>query len=159
MSSVAHTGDLITREGYERLRTELETLRNQRLPQVADELRVARGDGDEPGENVGLAAALDDRAAIERRIDELEATLSRVRIADPPPEGVAALGQRVRVRLGAGARPRDCRLVSALEADASRGDISVESPIGQALLGLRAGDVVEVQTPGGKRSVELLAVG
>lgn len=159
MTTVIRQAELVTREGYERLRAELDQLVRHRRPQVADELRDARADGSEPGENVGLVALLDDQAAVERRIDDLGATLARVRIAEPPADGVAGIGQRLRIRLAEGARPLDCTLVGALEAEPSSGGISIESPIGSALVGRRAGDVVEVETPGGTRVVELLAIG
>jgi transcription elongation factor GreA len=159
MSTVARQPEPITREGYDRLRAELEQLVTIRRREVADHLRTAREDGAEPGENVGVAAALDDHAALERRIDELEAALSYTRIAEPPVDGVAGIGQRVTVRLAAGARPVEFDLVGPIEADPDTRRISVESPIGQALVGRRAGDVVEAETPGGRRLVEIVAVG
>ncbi|MDO8188639.1 GreA/GreB family elongation factor [Conexibacter sp. JD483] len=132
MSSVAATPELITRKGHERLSAELARLRGTR----------PHGDGD----------------ALDRRIAELEVTLAHVQIAPPPQLGVAGIGQPIRIRIGGGGS-RDCRLVGAAEADPAIGDISVVSPIGGALVGRRAGDVVEVLTPGGVRAVELISVG
>lgn len=132
MSTVAATPELITRAGHERLTAELARLRASRHG--------------------------DDAEAVERRIAELEVTLAHVQIAPPPRLGVAGIGQPVRIRIGGGGL-RDCQLVGAAEADPAIGDISVVSPIGRALVGRRAGDVVEVATPGGLRVVELVAVG
>lgn len=156
--SVARQLELITREGYERLAAELDRLMTFQRRQVADDLRDAKEDGSAPGENAGLAGLLDDQAALERRIEELETTLSLVRVADPPRLGVADIGQPIRIRIGGGGA-RDCQLVGPVEADPATGGISIASPIGAALLGRRAGDAVEVLTPGGTRSVELIAVG
>lgn len=159
MSSVARPAQLITREGHERLRAELEHLVTRRLPELAGALRDARSDGSEPGENENLAQTLEDQAAVQRRVDDVRALLAVVQIAEPPADGTVGIGQRVRIRIGPGAQPRTYLLVGALEADASRGEISIESPIGQALVGRRGGDVVDVQTPGGARRIELVEVG
>ena len=159
MSTVAHQPVPITREGFDRLQAELEHLVTAKRREVAEWLRVAKEDGGEPGENLDVAAALDEQAALERRIDELEATLALARIADPPVDGVAGIGQRVQIRLRPGAAPIEYHLVGAAEADPAAGRISVDSPVGQALVGHRAGDTVTVETPGGARVVEIVAVG
>lgn len=158
MATVANQPELITRAGYERLSAELDRLTTIHRRRVADDLRDARDDGSAPGENAGLAGLLDDQAALERRIEELRTTLSLVTVADPPPLGVAAIGQQVRIRIGGGGA-RDCQLVGPVEADPATGGISIASPIGQALLGRRAGETIEVVTPGGIRVVELISVG
>ena len=159
MSTVARQAEPITREGFERLRAELDHLVTIRRRQLADDLREAREDGAEPGENAGVAAALDDQAALERRIDELEAALAISRVVEPPADGVVGFGQRVRIRFSPGADPIEYELVGPLECDPQGRRISIESPVGSALLGHRAGDVVEVQTPRGARTVEIVSVG
>jgi transcription elongation factor GreA len=158
MSIVAREPEPMTREGYERLRAELDELVTVRRPEIADELRVAREEGAEPSENSTMAAVLADRAAVERRVEELEAALTFARIAEPPPAGVAGIGRRVRIRVAPATRVLEYVLVGAIEADAATGRISVESPIGEALLGRRAQETVEVQTPGGQRTVEIVEV-
>jgi transcription elongation factor GreA len=159
MSTVARRPEPITREGYERLHAELEMLVTIKRRQIADDLREAREDGREPGENLAVAVALDDHAALERRIDELAAALSAVEIAEPPADGVAGIGQRVTIRVGDRGRPVVYRLVGAIEADPGTRRLSVDSPIGRALVGRRAGETVRVETPGGLRTVEVVAVG
>jgi transcription elongation factor GreA len=158
--SIAIAGpDVITPEGYQRLTAELEQLKTLSRREVADALRRAREDGSQPGENTAVADALDDAATLERRIEELSAVLARSQIAAPPPAGVIGIGQRVRVRLAPDATPMSCQLVGAPEFDPAAGRISVESPVGQALVGRRIGDRVEVETPGGSRTIEILDVG
>jgi transcription elongation factor GreA len=159
MATAVHQPEPITHEGYERLRTELEQLRTVKRREVADWLREAREDGAEPGENPDVGAALDEQAALERRIDELEAMLAFARIAGPPEPGVAGVGQHVRLRVDGAPESIEYELVGVMEANPATRRMSVDSPIGRALLGGRAGDVVVVETPGGMRSVEILAVG
>ena len=158
--SIAIAGpDVITPEGHRRLTAELEQLTTVSRREVAEVLRHAREDGSHPEANTAVADALDDVAALERRIEELSAVLAQSQIAAPPPAGVVGIGQHVTVRVAPGATPINCRLVGAVEFDPAAGQISVESPVGQALLGLRVGDRVEVQTPGGERTIEVLEVG
>ncbi len=156
MSTLVHQADTITREGHDRLSTELRTLAAARGAFAAelDEVRDAAGHGD----TASVTATLMDHAAIEHRIDELERILADVEIAAPRTDGVVAVGQRVELRFGDVREPLSCRLVGAVEADASSRDISAASPIGRALLGHRVGDRVEVETPGGTRSLEVVAV-
>jgi transcription elongation factor GreA len=159
MSTVEHRPTPITREGHDRLRAELEHLVSVKRRDVAEWLREARDDGTEPGENPDVGLALDEQAGVERRIDELEAILADVSIAEPPDDGVVGLGQRVVIRMAGGRTPIECRIVGAVESDPAAGRISIESPVARALLGRRAGDEVEVETPGGRRLAEVVAVG
>jgi transcription elongation factor GreA len=159
MSTVINQPELITREGYERLTAELEQLRTVGRQEVADALREARADGGELGGNSAIAEALDAASILERRIDELTALLAVCQIAEPPTPGVVGVGQRVVLRLSPGARPTLYQLVGALEADPGAGRISGDSPVGRAVMGRQAGDRVDVETPGGDRTVEILEVG
>ena len=148
----------ITRDGYERLQSELDELITVQRPAVARWLREAREDGGEPGENAGVAEALEERALLEQRISELRRRLAEARIAEPALDGTIGVGAFVRLRTVGGARTTDYQLVGAAESDPSQRRISVESPVGEALLGHTAGDVVEVDAPGGRRRFEIVAV-
>jgi transcription elongation factor GreA len=147
----------VTREGYLRLQAELEILVTVTRREIDAWLREARQDGADPGENTDVAAALDERAALEGRIADLRTTLALASIAEPT-EGTAGVGQRVLLRLGAGP-PVEYHLVGPAEADVGRRRISVASPVGRALTGRCAGDSVQVETPGGARTVEIVAIG
>jgi transcription elongation factor GreA len=153
---VDHVGS-ITRGGYERLQAELDELVTVRRGEVARWLREAREDGGDPGENGDLGDALDEQALLERRIAELRHRLAVARVVDRADDGTAGIGSYVRLRTTAG-HVLDYQLVGAHEGDPARRLLSVESPVGQALLGRSAGDAVDVQTPGGTRRFELLAV-
>jgi transcription elongation factor GreA len=158
MAISIHQPAPITREGLERLHAELDELRTVKRRELAEWVREARADGGEPGENADVAAALEAQAALERRIDELRATLALVHVAEAPVDGVAGIGRRVRVEISGRTAPVEFDLVGAAESDPSRGLISVASPMGLALAGHRAGDVVDVEAPGGSRAVRIVAV-
>ena len=157
MSITAGQSDSITREGYERLRAELEQLVTVRRAEVARWVRDARADGGEPGENSDLAEALDEHALLERRIAELEYGLAAARIVEPAADGSADIGTRVRLRTPSG-RVVVYEFVGALEADPTQRRLSLASPVGQALLGRVAGEVIEVEAPSGSRRFEILAI-
>lgn len=130
MSTVAQQPAPITREEYRRLRAELDRLVNVGRREMAQWLRETREDGDGPDENAGLATILQERATLERRIDELEAMLAHARIAEPPIDGIAGIGQRVLVGGNTGQAPIEYVLVGAMEADLAQRRLSVDSPVG-----------------------------
>jgi transcription elongation factor GreA len=145
----------MTRDGYERLQTELEELITVHRPTVARWLREAREDGGEPGENAGVADALEEREQLERRIAELRHRLGEARIVEPTLDGTIGIGAFVRLRT-AGGPTIEYQLVGAAEADPAQRRLSVESPVGAALVGLVAGDDVEVEAPGGRHRFEIV---
>jgi transcription elongation factor GreA len=158
VSIAADRSDLITREGSPRLHAELERLVTTARAEIARWLRDARDDGTEPGENPDLSDALEEQALLERQIAELEHRLATARIVEPAADGTAAIGAHVHLR-GPSGTTRVYQLVGALEADPSRRRLSIESPVGQALLGRVAGDAVEVDAPRGRCRFEILAIG
>ena len=149
----------VTPEGHRRLREELESLTAEREV-LASRLREARADGDPPGENAGLLDALDDHVRLEYRIATLQSDLARARVIDGSGQSdAAAIGTRVHLRpLDRDGVTLDYMLVSSLEADLALGRLSVESPVGEACVGRRPGEIVEVQAPTGRLSFELVAV-
>jgi transcription elongation factor GreA len=151
----------VTPEGYRRLSELLESLTSVRRAEVSDRLREARGDGDNPADNPELMHALEEQMRLERRVAELEMRLARAEVVagGVDADGGAALGARVRLqRLDAAAPQTEYELVSSVEGDPSVGLLSVESPIGAALLGRVAGESVEVDAPGGPIRFEIVAV-
>jgi transcription elongation factor GreA len=149
----------LTPEGQAELEAELAGLEAER-PEVAGRLAQARASGNDPAENLDLRDAMDALALLEGRIGELRALLAVAELIDDTgaPEGVSRLGSTVRVKHGDG-EEADYTLVSAAEADPRRGRISVDSPIGHALLGHKQGDVVTAATPNGEERMTVLAVG
>ena len=102
-------------------------------------------------------AALEEHALLERRIATLRQTLARARVIAPDADGTAAIGAYVRLRMPGGAALA-VQLVGSAEADPAEARISIGSPVGQAILGRRDGDVVEVQAPGGTQRIEILEI-
>ena len=139
----------VTREGLERLKAELEDLREVRRPQIVAQVAEARSHGD-LRENAAYDAARHDQAMNEKRIGELEALLRSAVVMD---EG--ELRDRDAVGIGStvvvdfeGDEER-YTIVGAIEARPAAGLISNESPIGKALLGKRVGDEVQISVPRG----------
>jgi transcription elongation factor GreA len=156
-TEIADDGLLITADGYERLRAELDWLRNDGRRELEERLRDARLDGDVV-DNPALLEVLEESAQLERRIAVLEDQLAQVRVVTPRRDGVAGLGTRVQVRDVETGEIAEYELVGALEADVGNGRVSVAAPVGKALVGRRKGDVVEVETPRGSLALEVLRV-
>jgi transcription elongation factor GreA len=148
---------LMTQDGYDRLRRELESLTTSTRWDVAERLRVARDDGGDPAENGELMDALEAQGLLEQRISQLQARLAAARVVAAAADGTAGIGTRVRLRSRT-AGIVEYELVGVGEADAGRGRISIDSPVGKAIVGRRAGETVEVETPRRVRRLKLLAV-
>jgi transcription elongation factor GreA len=149
----------ITRNGYERLRAELSFLRRFVRPQVIEELYNARAYGYKPS-NLQYFAARERQAFVEGRIEDLlrKLSLSEIVVGQHLFSTTASFGATVQVEdIDTG--HRDCyQLVGPFEADALDGRISIESPMGRALLGRRVGDEVIVYAPGGVRAYQIVFV-
>jgi transcription elongation factor GreA len=150
---------LITRQGHERLKQELEHLRKVELPKNVQAIGEARAHGD-LSENAEFHAAKERQAVIAAKMAELEAILATVEVVDPLPEpdGRVVFGALVKVYDAEADEEHSYQIVGQAEGDANNGRISLVSPIGQALLGHEEGDEVKVRTPGGLRVLEIVEV-
>jgi transcription elongation factor GreA len=149
----------ITREGYNRLRTELQRLEKKERPQVIQAIAEAREHGD-ISENAEFEAAKERQALVEGKINDLHLKLGQSEIVELSEGSVdrVTFGSTVDLEdLDTGEEVR-YRLVGPYEADVAQGTISVTSPIGQALIGKKAGDDVRVKTPGGVKNLEILDI-
>ncbi len=149
----------ITREGYNRLRTELQRLEREERPRVIQAIAEAREHGD-ISENAEFEAAKERQALVEGKINDLHSKLGQCEIVEVSEGSVdrVIFGSTVDLEdLDTGEEAR-YRLVGPYEADLAQGTISVTSPIGQALIGKEAGDDVRVQTPGGVKNLEILDI-
>jgi transcription elongation factor GreA len=150
----------ITLRGAELLREELKRLKTVERPSVVAAIAEARSHGD-LSENAEYDAAKERQGFIEGRIAEVEGKLANAQIIDP-----AALDADGRVVFGATVDLEDMdsgqkvsyQIVGDDEADLKQNKISLNSPVARSLIGKFAGDVVEVQTPGGRREYEILDV-
>jgi transcription elongation factor GreA len=147
----------LTQEGKDRLRSELEQLKGPRRRELAERLRSAIQMGD-LSENADYHKAKEDQAFLEGRIQEVEYILrNAVIIEKNSTTGVVGLGNHVTIQEG-DSPPETYHLVGAKEADPRNGKISNESPIGRALADRSVGDVVEVDTPGGKLRLTIIGI-
>jgi len=134
----------LTAEGVEELKKELETLIAERGP-IADRIRTAREFGD-LSENAEYASAREEQGKTEGRISEIENILQNVDvIKKPKKKDVVEIGNSVKLKSKNGTK--EFEIVGSVEADPMNGRISDESPIGQALIGKKIGENVEIKTP------------
>lgn len=149
----------MTRAGYEKLVRELEHLSRVERPQIVQELLEAAQDGG-MDRNPDFRWALAQRQRLERRIRQLQQTLANAEVlvgSNLSPSHVR-FNSRVKILNLHTGRKKEYKLVGVMEADATAGDLSIASPLGKALLGRATGERVTVQTPGGPRSYQILAI-
>ncbi len=149
----------ITREGYNRLRAELQRLEQEERPQVIEAIVEARSHGD-ISENAEYEAAKEKQALVEGKINDLHHKLSQCEVVEIQRGTVERVifGTTVDIEnLDTGEEVR-YRLVGPYEADLAQGTISVVSPMGRALIGKEAGDEVKVRTPGGVKNFEIIDI-
>ncbi|MGH7903065.1 MAG: GreA/GreB family elongation factor [Candidatus Dormibacteraceae bacterium] len=137
---------LLTPEGLERLKHELTAAKERRI-EAADRLKEAFQPGDIE-DNPESEQAKDELVLLDRRIYELEETVARATILQEHHGSVIEAGSTVEVQNEDG-EPETYQLVGAVESDPSTGRISVESPVGRALVGRRKGDLVTITVPSG----------
>jgi len=138
----------ITKKGYEVLKAELDRLRKVERPKAIEAIAEARSHGDLT-ENAEYEAAKDRQGLIESRITELERKLADARIIDTAnlSSETVVFGATVLLLDLESKQQKQYTLVGQDEADLKNGKISVQSPVGKALIGRRVGDQVEVTTP------------
>lgn len=146
----------LSREGYEKLEAELKDLKSRGRQEIAQEIAEARAKGD-LSENAEYDAAKEAQGMLEKRIAELENALANARILDEKDikTDKAYLLSTVTIYNHTVEREVKYRLVSKDEANFKKNKISVESPIGKAILGSEVGEVVEVDVPAGNLKLEI----
>lgn len=149
----------LTQEGYEKLKAELEDLKIRGRQEVARAIAEAREKGD-LSENAEYDAAKDQQGLLELKINELEKTLANARILDQSQLDTSKVTvfSKVTIKNKKNGKQLTYMLVSEQEADLKAQKISVNSPIGQGLLGKTVGEVALVTTPGGKMEFEIVDI-
>jgi transcription elongation factor GreA len=149
----------LTREGHEKLREKLNYLVNVRRKEIARQLEHARGFGD-LSENAEYETAKQEQALNEAKISELVSQLSSAAILDDQniDPDKAYIGATVKLADLKNKEELAYMLVAEAEADFLENKISVSSPVGKALLGKEAGDVVEIQVPAGVLTYKILGI-
>ena len=153
-------GDIyLTREGYEKLRKELEFLKNVKRRELSKAIGEARSHGD-ISENAEYDAAKERQGLNEKRIVEIEGKLSRARILDH--EDIAndevLIGATVRLKDLDSGEELEYTLVAEEEADYSQGKISVSSPVGLGLLNHKENEMVKIKVPAGILKYKILKI-
>ena len=148
-----------TQEGYNKLKAELDQMRNVERPRVIAAIAEARDKGD-LSENAEYDAAKEAQGMLEMRIAKLEETLAHARVMDASQldNSKVLILSTVRIRNVQNKRETRYTLVAQNEADIAKGKISIDSPIGKGLLGKAVGDIAEIKVPNGIRNFEILEI-
>ncbi|MEF2587170.1 MAG: transcription elongation factor GreA [Butyrivibrio sp.] len=147
---MAEKKNLMTYEGLKKLENELQELKVVKRKEVAQKIKEAREQGD-LSENAEYDAAKDEQRDIEARIEEIEKILKNAEVADDDStkKGLINLGCTVKLLDTEYDEKLEFMLVGSTEAKSLENKISNESPLGKAMIGKKAGDDIEVETPSG----------
>lgn len=149
---------LLTRAGFDQLDEELRHLRGVERPAVIRAIAEAREHGD-LSENAEYHAAREKQSFVEGRIKELEGIIGRAEVIDTSKlTGTIKFGATVTLVDEDTEAERTYQIVGEAEADLERGLLNIRSPLARALIGKDEGDSVEVVTPGGGKSYEILSI-
>lgn len=148
----------MTRAGHAALDQELRALKSVERPAVIKAIAEAREHGD-LSENAEYHAARERQSFVEGRIKEIESLLSRAEVIDPARlSGAIKFGATVTLVDEDSDEERTYQIVGEAEADIEAGLLNIRSPLARALIGKDEGDSVEVRTPGGEKSYEVLSI-
>ncbi len=149
----------ITKKGFEKLKKDLEILKNKSIPENVRDIEIARAHGD-ISENAEYAAAKERQSHLYGKLQELENNLALSNIIEL--KGITGdkvvFGCFVKISDTDSGEKINYQLVGPLESDINKNTISVTSPIGRALIGKSIGSEVHVTTPGGRRNFEIIDI-
>src|SRR6478672_11470734 len=149
----------MTREGYDKLKAELDRLRNHEMLEVTKRVAAARDMGD-LSENAEYHAAREDQGMLQARVNDLSDRLARAVIIDPSnlPKDTVAFGSKVRVMDLDVDEEETFELVGPGQENPDKGRILSTSPIGQGLIGRKKGETVEIPVPRGTIRFKVLEI-
>jgi transcription elongation factor GreA len=148
----------MTRGGFVALDAELKVLKSVERPAVIRAIAEAREHGD-LSENAEYHAAREKQSFIEGRVKELEAIVSLAEVIDPTKfSGTVKFGATITLADEDSGETKTYQIVGEPEADIENGKLNIKSPLARALIGKDEGDSVDVRTPGGLRSYEVLTI-
>ena len=147
----------LTEEGLEEIKKELDELKLVKRPEIINALKDARAQGD-LSENAEYDAARAEQAIVESRIKDLEVMLERAVVITKVDTDVVSIGTKVTLEYVDDDDTEEYSIVGSQEADPFTNKISNESPIAKAIMGLKVGSVVSVDSPNGKYDVKILAI-
>lgn len=150
---------ILTREGYEKLKQEIEYLSTEKRREVAERIRIAREFGD-INENAEYDDAKNEQALLEHRIATLEERLLSARVIEKKDiaKDVVSVGSKVKLRDIDAGKTVEYKIVGSAEANPAEYKLSNESPVGRAIIGRKKGEVVEVSAPRGSLKFKILDI-
>lgn len=152
---------VVTREGLQKMKEELEYKETTEKMRIAEQLKVAISYGD-LSENAEYDAAKNDQAALEQRINELKQMIENAVVVDESKIDRNTVGFGTRVTIidldDEDGEEEEYTIVGTSESDPVNGRLSNESPVGAALIGAHAGETVVAQTPGGNRRLRIVSI-
>ena len=150
---------ILTPEGYEKLKQEIEYLSNAKRREVAERIKTAREFGD-IAENAEYDDAKNEQALLEHRIATLEERLRSARVISKKDvaKDVVSVGSKVRLRDLSAKQTFEYRIVGSAEANPAENKLSNESPVGKAIMGRKKGETVEVAAPRGKLKFKIMDI-
>ena len=150
---------ILTKEGYDKLKHEIEYLSTEKRREVAERIRHARDFGDIT-ENSEYDDAKNEQALLEHRIATLEERMRSARVISKKDvaKDVVSVGSTVRLRDVEANKTFEYKIVGSAEANPSENKLSNESPVGKAIIGHKKGDVVEAPTPRGAKKFKIMEV-
>jgi len=151
--------NILTKEGYNALKKEIEDLSTRRRREVAERIKTAREFGD-IAENAEYDSAKNEQAMLEARIAKLEERLASSRVIEKRDilKDVVSVGSTVRLRDVDARQTFEYRIVGSAEANPAELKLSNESPVGKAIIGHKKGETVEVTTPRGSLKYKILEI-
>lgn len=147
----------LTKTGLEEMQKELEYLKLEKRPEVINALKDARALGD-LSENAEYDAARTEQAIVEGKIQELEAMIENAIVISDVKRDVVAIGSKVKLEYVEDKEIEEYTIVGSKEADPFQNKISNESPIAKAIIGLKVGEIVSVESPNGKYDVKIVEI-
>ena len=150
---------ILTPEGYEKLKQEIEHLSSNKRREVADRIRIAREFGD-IAENAEYDDAKNEQALLEHRIATLEERLRNAKVIDKKQiaKDVVSIGSHVKLRDVDAKRTVEYHIVGSAEANPAENKLSNESPVGKAIIGHKKGETIEVSAPRGSLKFKILEI-
>ena len=150
---------ILTKEGYQKLKKEIEDLSTRRRREIAERIKLAREFGD-IAENAEYDTAKNEQAMLEARIAKLEERLASARVIEKREisKDVVSIGSTVRLRDVDAKQTFEYRIVGSAEANPAELKLSNESPVGKAIMGRKKGETVEVATPRGSLKYKILEI-
>ena len=150
---------VLTKEGYEKLKQEIELLSTDKRREVAERIRVAREFGD-IAENAEYDDAKNEQMMLEHRIATLEERLRSARVIEKSEitSDVVSIGATVRLRDVEANKTVEYQIVGSAEANPAENKLSNESPVGKAILGRKKGETVEVSAPRGSLQFKIMDI-